>query len=154
MILSHPLCPHCGQSAAGVVDTVDALAFFEGDPAKGAVEYSGSTEIAWETQRAVIAESQHLVQCDSGHRWPCTISDKEEPGDKSDPAAPLSVEMYYGYRLGNAHVWDTFHVKIPGDTDENMIAEVAEKAFLERANHWRDVVVEFCGIYHVGGDDL
>lgn len=40
-----------------------------------------------------------------------------------------SIEVYYGYYLGDSQIWDSEYVEIPIDTPDDKIEEVALKDF-------------------------
>lgn len=63
MTYERPNCPECGQLAEGTVETLEAVATFGEDYP---TEYSGFTEVIWDTQRTV---EPLTLQCPDGHRW-------------------------------------------------------------------------------------
>ena len=50
-----------------------------------------------------------------------------------------SIEVYYGYYVGDAQMWDTEYVEIPIDTPEDKITEVALKKFSTQQNNMDNV---------------
>lgn len=60
------VCPTCSRVPRGEVNTVEAIAEFEG----GRFEYSGWTQNTWETQRVVVGpRGGRVVTCSEGHQW-------------------------------------------------------------------------------------
>ena len=72
---------------------------------------------------------------------------------------PITIEMYYGYYLGDHQEWSTDYVTIPGDTPEEKYEEVAKGIFLETMNkvtdnHGEPLHIAFCGLLCVDNDSM
>jgi hypothetical protein len=70
MKISCPKCPECGGLAIGTLEELEAWARLDFDD-NGEAEYSGYTEVIWETQRTVVNIEDETVtlECEAGHQW-------------------------------------------------------------------------------------
>ncbi len=75
MILKKPLCPTCNKPAKGTVETLQGIALFiEGASPNLETDYSGTTEVDWDSQSTNEDEDGNIqVACEDGHFW-CTPS--------------------------------------------------------------------------------
>jgi hypothetical protein len=64
----------------------------------------------------------------------------------------IEIEVYYGYYLGDAQMWDTAYIFIPADTPEEKYEEVGKKVFLSH-DHGEDTIA-FVGLYSVDQDQF
>ena len=63
-----------------------------------------------------------------------------------------NVEMYYGYYLGDAHVWDTFYIEMDSDHIDDPCefeARCQMKCLDEISKSNPELQVAFCGIYAI-----
>ena len=63
-----------------------------------------------------------------------------------------SIEMYYGFFLGDTKMWDTIHVDIPASTPPEKVEEVA-KAKLARMLAKNKDDAAFMGVYCLNEDE-
>lgn len=81
MRIHQPICPQCGEPAAGTVERINGRADFIDIQPDGTTDYSGNTEIWWDEQRTVSQnenapegpDNLPLVVCCNGHDWPTPI---------------------------------------------------------------------------------
>lgn len=78
MKLDKPSCAQCGAKAIGTVDTLYATALFIDLSDEGEAEYSGSSDVHWDTQETVDeAGGLKKVTCGS-HEWFTIIFEEEQ----------------------------------------------------------------------------
>ena len=72
MQFSDPLCPTCGQPAAGIWENVPATAMLirDGD----AFDYGGESKMHWDGQVPELDEQGRVtLVCAAGHEWPAKM---------------------------------------------------------------------------------
>ena len=62
-----------------------------------------------------------------------------------DPKKGAQIEVYYGYYLGDAQVWDTIIINVPADSDPNDTDNYCEQEALKILNA-KGIIVAFTGI--------
>lgn len=70
MLFKAPLCPTCGKTADGTLDVIYGIALAHRNE-DGSFDYSGETEVDWDSQKCVESDNPNTVtlQCSAGHRW-------------------------------------------------------------------------------------
>ena len=63
----------------------------------------------------------------------------------------LEVEVYFGYYLGDAQMWDTNYVYLPADTPEDKVKQLALDMFHAKIDP--DISLAFTGIFHIGEEE-
>lgn len=77
MKLTVPQCPTCQRHAIGTVDVLPATALFNLPGTTGEVEYSGTSEIYWDSQHTQRGESQLPLLTCGEHEWESEIAGVE-----------------------------------------------------------------------------
>ena len=81
MRFTRPSCPDCGKLANGTIETVWARACFiepESISSSLVFEYSGETDVWWDTQQTVVNRGRVMLNCENEHNW---FSEKEGGAD-------------------------------------------------------------------------
>lgn len=75
MKLQQPTCPQCQQPATAIIERVTAAALIEEPSPDGSTEYSGQSDIDWDSQRPEVnpETGSNFVTCDNGHQWETAI---------------------------------------------------------------------------------
>lgn len=64
------ICPVCAAPPRGKVETLMAVAEFETDETDGSVDYSGYTDVCWDTQAPILdIYGRVTLICAAGHQW-------------------------------------------------------------------------------------
>ena len=76
MTFDPPTCPECGEPPRGTLETVQACAEFEKDDddatPEGGYEFSGHTEVFWDSQVTVERNGKVVLVCPDGDEWEAT----------------------------------------------------------------------------------
>lgn len=73
MIIEKPNCPDCGLEAEGTLETIYGIACFSKIPETNEYEYTGSTDVNWDSQRTVDEPAGFVLVCRNGHQWASKI---------------------------------------------------------------------------------
>lgn len=62
-------CPACGEAAKGSLELIEGIAGLSFDD-RGDAEYTGVTDVLWDTQTAIDPEPGVVtLVCSNGHDW-------------------------------------------------------------------------------------
>lgn len=61
-------CPKCGTSPTGTLETIEGLAGL-GPGRPGEFEYTGDTDVDWNSQMSVLTGKKVTLVCQNSHDW-------------------------------------------------------------------------------------
>jgi hypothetical protein len=74
-----PKCPECGEDLRGTIESVKGVAELSLQDDGETFEYSGSTDVWWDEQRAIRDhEGRVNLICHNGHDWFSKVTEKDE----------------------------------------------------------------------------
>jgi hypothetical protein len=73
MKIKTPKCPECREPPKGTLENVLGIAQLTDIGPDGSCEYSGYTDIIWDTQRTLGEGDKMMLVCREGHEWTSAV---------------------------------------------------------------------------------
>ena len=68
-------CPTCKGLATGTLELLPGVAELNVDET-GEADYSGTTDIQWDSQSSIKRRGKYILTCDNGHEWLSAITER------------------------------------------------------------------------------